>query len=115
MPTVSSGDMTRRLRILNPIDAPDSRGSTPKRYQQDGGPIWAKIAPLQASELTVADAIAGTVTHLVTIYHTTRVTARSRFETLDNPARAFEVIGLYNLGERDRYLECRCREAEPAQ
>ena len=110
MAVISSGDMTRRVRILQPVDTLDDRGSSPATYKADGAPIWAKIEPLAAQEMNVADGLEAVATHRVTVYRTDRITSRSVLEaTLDG--RRFEIVSLLNVEERDRYLELRCREA----
>jgi len=106
----ASGDMTRRLRILNPDDSrADARGSTKPSYVQDGAPIWAKIEPARAEELEAGERIEAVVSHRISVYYTKRITHRSRFKA-DNPERIFEVLGITNLEERDRFLELGCRE-----
>jgi len=104
----SAGELMRRVRILNPIDAPDARGSTPAGYRSDGV-VWAKIRPLRGEETEAADVREGVVTYVVSTYYTTKITYRTVLEEVIE-GRRFEVIARVNVGERDRYLDLQCRE-----
>lgn len=107
---VQAGELTRRVRILNPIDAHDARGSSAGEYR-DNGKIWAKIAPAGADEILIGDQLTGMASHKVTVYFTDRVTNRTVLELDDG--RRLQIVGLVNQGELDRYLELRCRELVP--
>jgi SPP1 family predicted phage head-tail adaptor len=110
MPFPASGDMTRRLLILNPAASrADRRGSTKPTYKRDGPAIWAKIEPARAEELEAGERLEAVVSHKITVYHTTRITHRTRLQA-DNPVRSFEILGITNLEERDRFFELACRE-----
>lgn len=106
---VNAGEMTRLLRVLNPTDDTDARGSTKPDYVP-GGTVWAKIAPIAGEELEVGEVRFGVATHKITTHHTDRISNRSVLEHVRD-GRKFEVVGMVNLGELDRFLELRCREA----
>lgn len=104
-----AGQLTRRMRLLNPVDKTDARGTTKANYKQDGPEVYAYIRPVGSDEPTIAEQHQGVVSHVINVYHTARITLRTVLEAvLDD--RTFEVKGKINVEERDRYLELHCRE-----
>jgi SPP1 family predicted phage head-tail adaptor len=101
--------MTRRVKILKPVDSHDARGSSAARYVQNGPAIWAKIEPVGAKETEPAEAFEAVVTYKIGVYHTDRITHRTRLEAMLD-GRTFEIVGMTNVEERDRWLALTCRE-----
>lgn len=109
MPYIRASDMSRLCRILEPIDEPDARGSTPPKYR-DVGDVWLALKTMTVGELNVGDQVAGIATHQGWTYYTTRITNRSILE-IKQDGRRLEVVGLSSLDERDEFLALRLREA----
>lgn len=104
------GLMRHRVAIANPTRTPDGDGGYVDTWvAADPSPVWAKIEPASASaiERLVGNTIEAPISHLVTIRWHAGVTTRSR---LTYDGRYFNVRGMQNFQERDRWLVLACEE-----
>ena len=69
--------------------------------------VWAAVRPLTGGESVVAEAVAGRVTHLVTIRFRSDVEPAMRFRL---GTRVLAIAAAFDLDERRRFLACHCRE-----
>lgn len=108
MAYVRISEMNRLCRILEPVDEPDARGSTPAKYR-DVGDVWISLKPITVGELTVGDQVNAIATHRAYCYYTERITNRSVLE-IKTDGRRLEVVGKNIFEERDQFLELQVRE-----
>lgn len=104
------GQMRHRVAIANPTRTADGDGGyTDTWVAADPSPVWARIDVATASniERLVGNTIEAPISHIVTMRWHDGVTTRSR---LTYDGRAFNVRGLQNIQERDRWLVLACEE-----
>ncbi len=107
---VASGEMTRRFRLLQPVDNVDKRGGTPAEYKP-GADVWGKVVDLQSFEVEAGDAPHGVGMFKITVYHTEAITQRTVLEDMVNGTR-FEILGRLDPGDRRMFLELTCMAQE---
>jgi SPP1 family predicted phage head-tail adaptor len=104
------GHLRHRVAIANPTRVPDGDGGyTDTWVAASPSPVWARIETATASniERLIGNTITAPVSHIVTIRWHEDVTARSR---LTYDGRSFNVRGVQNIQERDRWLVLACEE-----
>jgi SPP1 family predicted phage head-tail adaptor len=98
----ASGELDRRLSLEEPVETADGAGGVTRSY----APVmtlWAKVEPVSARGVTLADAPGATVTHRIIVRRHSAVTTRHRFvegttiyrivTIRDDATRRFLVIG----------------------
>lgn len=107
--TVTAGELTRRFEILQPETVADALHSTRLTWRVDGGPaIWGKVEPVRGEEIEAGEVLTAVELCKVTVYYTARITARSRLRAVHD-GRIYEILGLVNWQDRDRFLTLTCR------
>jgi SPP1 family predicted phage head-tail adaptor len=99
---MAPGELNRRLSLEAPVESADGAGGVTRGY----APVmtlWAKVEPVSARGVVVADAPGATITHRITLRRRSAVTTAHRFVegttvyriiTLrDDATRRFLVIG----------------------
>jgi SPP1 family predicted phage head-tail adaptor len=99
---IAPGELNRRLVLEEPAESADGAGGVTRSY----APVmtlWAKVEPVSARGVVVADAPGATITHRIIVRRRAAVTTRHRFTegttiyrivTLrDDATRRFLVIG----------------------
>ena len=99
---MAPGELNRRLVLEAPLESADGAGGVTRGY----APVmtlWAKVEPVSARGVVVADAPGATITHRITVRRRSAVTMDHRFVegamvyrivTLrDDATRRFLVIG----------------------
>ena len=101
------GNMRHRLTVkLNPSLQETTYGSwvsVPTTQEIR----WGSIEPISGRERLMAGQLVPEATHIIRMRHTSAVVPSA---TLTKGSRTFEVISAANVGERDRVLECLCKE-----
>ena len=104
------GQMRHRVAIANPTRTADGDGGyTDTWVAADPSPVWARIDTATASNIErLADnTVEAPISHFVTMRLHESVTTRSR---LTYDGRYFNIRGLQNSQERDRWLVLACEE-----
>jgi SPP1 family predicted phage head-tail adaptor len=96
------GELDRRLALEESVETADGAGGVTRSY----APVmtlWAKVEPVSARGVTVADAPGATITHRIIVRRRSAVTTRHRFvegttiyrivTIRDDATRRFLVIG----------------------
>ena len=94
------GAMRHRLVLETPVDTPDGAGGASRTWSAVAT-LWAGLRPLGANERIDADAEEHAATHRVLVRWRDDVTADKRFAL---GARVFEIRGVTDPDERQRYL-----------
>ncbi len=100
------GEMSARLTLQAPADAPDGQGGAIAGFSDVAG-LWARIVPLTASAEERAGAEAVTVTHNVWVRYRADLAAGMR---LVKGGRVFAIRTVRDPDETGRYLLCQCTE-----
>ena len=104
------GQMRHRVAIANPTREADGDGGyTDTWVAASPSPVWARIDVATASniERLVGNTIEAPISHIVTMRWHAGVSTRSR---LTYDGRYFNVRGLQNIQERDKWLVLACEE-----
>ena len=104
------GQMRHRVAIANPTREADGDGGyTDAWVAASPSPVWARIDVATASniERLVGNTIEAPISHIVTMRWHAGVSTRSR---LTYDGRYFNVRGLQNIQERDKWLVLACEE-----
>lgn len=104
------GQMRHRVAIANPTREADGDGGyTDTWVAASPSPVWARIDVATASniERLVGNTIEAPISHIVTMRWHAGVSTRSR---LTHDGRYFNVRGLQNIQERDKWLVLACEE-----
>lgn len=96
------GELDRRLRLEAPVETADGAGGVTRSYAPVTT-LWAKVEPVSAHGVTVADAPGATVTHRIIVRVRSGIATRHRFvegttiyrivTIRDDATRRFLVIG----------------------
>ena len=99
---IAPGELNRRLVLQSPVETPDGAGGVMRTYAFVAR-LWAKVEPVSARGVVVADAPGATITHRIIVRRRSAITTRHRFvdgETVyriatirDDATRRFLVIG----------------------
>lgn len=71
--------------------------------------LWAKITPVSVRETLAKDQVESEITHRIIIRYRTDVLPEMR---LRKEGRIFEIIGVMNEMERNRWLQLECKESQ---
>lgn len=99
---MAPGELNRRLALETPVESADGSGGVTRSYAPVTT-LWARVEPVSARGVVVADAGGATITHRITVRRRAAITTRHRFVegatvyrivTLrDDATRRFLVIG----------------------
>jgi head-tail adaptor len=114
-----SGKMRDRVRILNPT-YPAGLNQAP--VYSDAGEVWAAVDPAGSNESMRQDQMLSTFSHQLVVRYSPDITTRTRL-MLDSErlplvpgqpqewsGRRLEIVGLVNVGNRNRELQLTCLE-----
>jgi len=93
------GELNRRLVLEAPVESADGAGGVTRTY----APVmtlWAKVEPVSARGVVVADAPGATVTHRITVRRYAAVSTRHR---LVEGESIYRIVSLREDGSR-RFL-----------
>ena len=93
------GDLNRRLVLEAPAETADGAGGVTVTYNAVAT-LWAKVEPVSARSVVVADAPGATVTHRITVRSYALITTRHRFV---EDARVYRIVTLRDDATR-RFL-----------
>jgi SPP1 family predicted phage head-tail adaptor len=100
------GRLRHRLTLETAIRTPDGGGGAAETWATVGQ-VWGQIRPTGGSESFDADAIAGRISHEITLrYRADVVPAMS----LVFGSRRFEIMAIIGIDERRQWLKCLCME-----
>lgn len=100
------GALRHRVVLETETRTPDGGGGA----ALDWAPVaelWAAVRPLAGGESVAAEAVAGRLTHLVTIRYQPGVEPAMRFRL---GPRILAIAAVLDVDERRRFLACHCRE-----
>ena len=100
------GGMRHRITLERQQTTQDSVGQTVDTWTTLRK-VWAKIKPLGAREFYAQSGEHAQITHEVYVRHGVGATAADR---ISYDGRTFDIRGVINQGERDKYLTLRCVE-----
>ena len=100
------GQMTARLVLEAPQDAPDGQGGATRTWQEVAA-LWARIEPVSVASREQAGAEVGIITHRIWLGCRDGVQAGLRFRKGN---RVFRIKLVHDPDETGRYLVCRCEE-----
>jgi SPP1 family predicted phage head-tail adaptor len=96
------GELDRRLVLEEPVETADGAGGVTRSYAPVTT-LWAKVEPVSARGVTVADAPGATITHRIIVRRRSAITTRHRFvegttvyrivTIRDDVTRRFLVVG----------------------
>ncbi len=100
------GALRHRVTIEAPALLTDAGGGASETWMPIAE-VFAEIVPASGREVVTADRISAEASHRITLRFRADVgpTARIRFGT-----RAFDILSVRNLNERNRWLVCDCKE-----
>jgi SPP1 family predicted phage head-tail adaptor len=103
------GWLRQRVTIEQVTLAPDDAGGGAETWTALAT-VWARIEPLNARELAVADHQATGITHRITIRFRDGIAGGQR---VAYRGRIFRIAAAADPDEARRYLELACREEAP--
>lgn len=107
---VCVGEMKHRITIETPTRSTDGIGGFTSTWATFAS-AWASITPVAAREDFHASRLEHRVTHKIMIRYVASVTSNMRVVF---GSRTFQIKGIKNLEERNRFLELKCEEGVPA-
>ncbi len=107
---VTVGEMKHRIAIETKTRVTDGMGGGTITWA-NFSTVWSKIEPRSANETFWAKHLEHRVTHKITIRYLAGVTSEMRIVF---GARVFQIKGVRNLEERNRWLVLDCEEGVPA-
>ena len=102
----SIGKMRYRVKVENPTNTRDSGGGLAQSYTTFSN-IYANIKPTNANSTYRQGIVTEKVTHEVTMRYMDNISTNSR---VTYGTRNFNVRGIINVDERDRFLKLLCEE-----
>lgn len=107
------GMMRHKITIEVPSTSSDGQGGFTRTGWTTKYTAWAFIEPLSANQRIFADQKAMAVSHKITLRYrkdqSPDVTMRVNY-TQGSTTRYFQITGLMNVDERNRYLTLLCKE-----
>jgi SPP1 family predicted phage head-tail adaptor len=100
------GALRHRIMLEAQVRAADGGGGATVTWTPVAE-LWAGIEPITGSETVRGEALAGRVSHEVTVRHRPGVEPAMRFRL---GSRVFEIKAVLDVDERRRMLRCLCRE-----
>ncbi len=102
------GRLRQRLALQAATRTPDGGGGASESWTTIAQ-LWAEIRPTGGTESFEADAVAGRVSHEITIRYRSGVAPAMR---LVSGTRRFEILAVIDIEERRRWLKCLCVERD---
>lgn len=102
------GRLRHRLTLESAIRTPDGGGGAAEAWTTVAQ-VWGQIRPTGGSESFDADAIAGRISHEITLRYRAGVIPAMR---LISGNRRFEITAVIDIDERHRWLKCLCVERD---
>jgi len=106
MTFLDAGQLTARLDLESPVEAPDGQGGVTVSHAVESS-HWARVEPVSAEHGELGHVERQSVTHRIWIRHATGIAAGKRFR---KGARVFDILTVHDPDESGRYLVCRVRE-----
>lgn len=103
---VNPGELRSRVVVQSATRTPDEGGGYATAWE-DGASLWAKVEPLEGSELLRAQQLQARVSHRVTIRYRRGLTAAQRLRL---GSRVLEVHQVVDVDERHEFMELLCEE-----
>jgi SPP1 family predicted phage head-tail adaptor len=103
---VNPGELRSRVVVQSATRTTDAGGGFATTWA-DGASLWAKVEPLEGSELLRAQQLQARVTHRVTIRYRRGLTAASRLRL---GARVLDIQQVIDVDERHQFTELLCEE-----
>ncbi len=108
MKNTSINELRHILKLERPELTTDGYGGS-ERLWINVTDLWAKIEPLSTRETLLKDQVESEITHRIIIRYRTDVLPEMR---LRKEGRVFEIIGVLNEMERNRWLQLECKEKQ---
>jgi len=102
----SIGKMRFRIKVENPTNTRDAGGGLAQAYTPVTF-IYANIMPTSANSTYRQGMVQEKITHEVTIRYMKNIGTNSR---ISFGSRLFDVKGIINIDQRDRFLKLLCEE-----
>jgi|TARA_R110000796_G_C14477820_1_gene426338 SPP1 family predicted phage head-tail adaptor len=102
----SIGKMRYRVKVENATNTRDAGGGLSQAYTVASF-VYANIKPTSANSTYRQGIVLEKVTHEVTMRYMTNISTNSR---VSYGSRNFNVRGIVNVDERDRFLKLLCEE-----
>jgi len=102
------GRLRHRLTLEAAARTPDGGGGAAETWTTVAE-VWGQIRPTGGSEAFDADALAGRISHEITLRYRDGVTPAMRFA---HGSRRFEIAAVIDVDERRRWLKCLCVERD---
>ena len=103
---IDAGQMTARLDLESPVEAPDGQGGVTVSHAV-ATTLWARIEPVEAVTEELGHVDRQAVTHRIWFRNIAGVAAGMRFR---KGSRTFEIRTVHDPDERGRYLVARVTE-----
>lgn len=103
-------DLRNRVVVQSTSVTLDASGA-PEDTWSAVGTRWAQVEPLTGREAFEARSLHSDVDHRITMRYDATVGAATPKHRLLWGSRAFDILSVVNVGERDEYLEFMAREA----
>jgi SPP1 family predicted phage head-tail adaptor len=102
----SIGKMRYRVKVENATNTRDAGGGLSQSYSAVTF-IYANIKPLNANSIYRQGIVQEKVTHEITLRYMKNISTNSR---ITYGSRNFNIKGIINVDERDRFLKLLCEE-----
>ena len=100
------GALRHKVELQSPSHTTDAGGGAAKSWPTLAH-LWAKITPVSNNESVRQGKVQETITHNVTVRFRSDIGTNYR---LLYDSRAFNIRGIRNIDERDRYMLLICEE-----
>lgn len=101
------GEMRHRLTLRTVSRATSAATGEQTHTWSTATTLWASVVPLSGREVLRADAPIGEMTHRVTCRYRAAIVPTARFAW---GSRTLEIVSVSNVGERNTWCECVCKE-----
>ncbi len=108
MKSTSINELRHFLSLERPELIADGYGGS-ERLWVKATDLWAKITPASTREILSKDQMESEITHRIIIRYRKDVLPEMR---LRKEERIFEIIGVLNEMERNRWLQLECKEQQ---
>lgn len=108
MKNTSINELRHFITLERPELTADGQGGNERLWVKVTD-LWAKIEPLSTSEQFSKDQVESKITHRIIIRYRDDIYPDMRFI---KGQRSFEIIGVLNEMERNRWLELQCKEQQ---
>ena len=108
MRNTSINELRHFITLERPELTADGQGGSDRQWVKVTD-LWAKIEPLSTNETFSKDQVESEITHRIIIRYRDDIYPDMRFI---KGQRSFEIIGVLNEMERNRWLELQCKEQQ---